>query len=277
MNPRLIALLILLAAPLSPQKAFAIVGGEPYTAESYRNSAHVGFQVVWGAMMDVCGGTLLNSTTILTSATCFNRVYTDATTITAFRTMDMNRQRSNQMRISPSQIIRHPDYSASDINSPDFAIVKLARPFADTEHLGYPPLRESVEAEHYGLYGYGRDDNGQMGVLRKNFKTKRDVRDHHDSRLIKFDQSNGGICGGDSGSALWVSFNKQIYLIAIADSMTAGDGKECRGSGYFRKVAPVMDWITAHSGAAPANQTSGTAGTAVADDPKVLGGAFRPQ
>lgn len=238
-------ILSLLLCILASTKATAIVGGSLFSSQEYVQSAFVGIQSVRGAEMDICSGVLLNATTVLTAAHCFDHM--NIATITMFKSTDMNRDRSNSMIISKSQINIHPNYSISNKNSPDYAIVKLNRPFNGPDMIYYPILMANTQADHYGLYGYGFDENNQHSVFKKVFKTKNDIISV-DSNLITINQSGGqGICVGDSGGPLLVAFNNVAYVIAIVDSVTdSSDGRKCAGKGYFRKVEPAMNWIKSY-------------------------------
>lgn len=239
MKKHFLSFLLLLLTTL---QARAIVGGTPFSLEDYKQSAFVGFQSIRGTKMDICSGVLLNSTTVLTAAHCFDNM--SISTITIFKSTDMNRDRSNQMRISNSQVILHPGYLASNKVNFDFAIVKLNRTFDGPETIYYPALMANTRSDYYGLYGYGFDENQQHSVFKKVFKTKNDILESSNKDLISIDQSNGqGICSGDSGGPLLVAFNNVAYVIAINDSVSGPAGRDCYGKGYFRKVGPVIDWI----------------------------------
>lgn len=220
----------------------AIVGGRLFSEEGYKRSALIGIQSVYGTKMDICTGILLNATTVLTAAHCFDNI--NFATITMFKSLDMNKDRRQQMRIFAHQIVLHPNYLASNKVSSDFAIVKLNQIFSGSDSLHYPRLLADAKGDHYGLYGYGFDENNQHGVLKLVFKTKAEIVPSNSEEFVSFSQQNGqGICNGDSGGPLIVSFNNINHVVAINDSVSGPSGRECFGKGNFRKIAPVMDWI----------------------------------
>jgi hypothetical protein len=247
--------------------ASAIGGGVPLSAESYPYSAFVVIEVYRGPEMSMCTGFLLNASTVVTSARCFAAGQRPVSSITLYRSRDLDSDRANRVPIAPGDVVLHPEFIASKGARREWAVIRPRQALAGLEKAIYAEMRADTRANNYGLYGYGLDENIRMGTLRRTHPTVNDIEPGETAEDFRFAHAKGaGLCAGDAGGPVYVSFDNKLYVVGMASPEFPEGGGACPGRSRVVKIAPVIEWLKGY--------VDGTA--ALPDDPLVPGGGGKP-
>jgi len=234
---------------ISPLSSYAILSGVEVTANEYNTSPVVGIyrQVSEGSTIKICTGTLLNPTTILTAAHCFEEI--DSRVIKVVRSLNLYSPNRVEIKISSNQVTIHPKYD-SEYDLYDFAVIKLNQPIRLTENVAYPILANSADFENFTFYGYGRDLNQKSGLLKKVSKTKSKILSpkYGWENFLEFDQSDlVGPSKGDSGGPVFAFAGSTRYLVSVISSVIGmSEGIVGTESSLSTKVSSVLDWIKSY-------------------------------
>jgi secreted trypsin-like serine protease len=189
-----------------------IINGTPVSTE---NSAFVKVEVGSG----LCSGTVIGRRGILTAAHCFSDRPSAADVDVV---IDDRRYRAKSYRI-------HPNFRSNQLY--DLATIRLQKQIPSSitpiSVLSTVP-RKGMSLE---MYGYGKDESGDHGVLKVGFMTVRSVR----SRYFRAIQSDTGYnsCNGDSGGPALLKVNGISQ--GILGVIVRGD-RYCRIDGEFSRV-----------------------------------------
>ena len=202
-----------------------------------------------GPDIQLCGGTLITATAILTAAHCV------ADTQVAYVRFDMSEGLKGR-KIGVISRIWHQNYSKeSNIN--DIGILRLAKPVTEVQPASLPPVNDIPlrELASLSVVGYGEDQNGarptSAAISRQQDLTS-EGSVYFDSfneelliaaaRFVPADQVYSGACRGDSGGPLFSKFGSTSTLVGIV-SYGAADCTTSKPSAYTR-VSSYLEWIS---------------------------------
>ncbi|MBI5720445.1 MAG: trypsin-like serine protease [Burkholderiales bacterium] len=244
--PSLFGNVFILALLAAASTARAIGGGAIFSAEHLPHSTLVAIEVVRDGRSAPCTGFLLNATTVVTAARCFGAFMArPATSIALVRSRTPDTDRSFRIPVSPDQVLLHPAYVSRKGPLRDWAVIKLRQPFPGHESIHYSFLLEDTRADHYGLYGYGSDETGRPGVLRKLFPQGKDLDPAAETAdYFYFNHPPGvGLCAGDFGGPVLVAYNGRNYVVGASSPEIPDGAGVCPGRSRVAKIAPVAGWL----------------------------------
>lgn len=206
-----------------------------------------------GGFIKWCGGTLLNSRTVLTAGHCKSnapmRVY-----VGLHRASEVINPSSRVQMAEAQQQIRHKQYNIQTI-SHDIMVLKLDRSINESPTVEYarlPSVQDQFPPASTSciLAGWGMTSPRSVGsdVLRKGPLTAV-VRSNHKDKSILYARPGGptqtSACKGDSGGPLYCPANDHGKPFVVG-AVSGGDGKFCgsrHGLARFASVAHVLNWI----------------------------------
>lgn len=205
--------------------------------------------------LHICGGSIINSKYVLTTAYCFVPTFSDEVRVIAATTNNLKPVETYNVE----KVIKHPEYNKKDSMRNDIALIKIEGEFVTSEFLKYIQLAEPDQKIPAGsraiVSGWGSID--ETGVseskLKKNqiyiveqetcekmyTKIKENIYDTH---ICASDPVKGtSPCFGDFGGPLAVDGK----LVGIA-SWSHGCGNPLYPA-VFTRVSQYHDWIEANT------------------------------
>ena len=215
------------------------------------------FMVYWSSNTGSCSGSFITRNAMITASHCVDdisdgRESNSSLYITSFKGSEY--AFAKYISSGNYRAYAHPGYSGTNYQYRDVAVIVFNenilpyegnyRPVntVTTEHdhlLDYGDLTYMVGA---GTTGYNRND----GTLR--FAKGRIMGYKNGSAVLVKGINLGGVCSGDSGGGLFVSYSSDLIQIGItstsANRYDDRDGDDCSPSGYFAFLgATNMNWI----------------------------------
>jgi len=200
-----------------------------------------------GPDIQLCGGTLITPTAILTAAHCV------ANSQVAYVRFDMAEGFKGR-KVGVSSRLWHQNYSKdSDVN--DIGLLRLSTP-VDVKPVGLPPVNDVPlrELEALSVVGYGEDQNGsrptQAAIARQQdltaegsvyFDSFNDELLIAAARFVPRERLYSGACRGDSGGPLFSTFGTTSTIVGIV-SYGAADCTTSKPTAYTR-VSAYLEWI----------------------------------
>lgn len=186
-----------------------IINGSQCVSET--NSPVVRILISVGGRQALCSGTMITSRYVLTAAHCFSERPTSAAVL---------------IGNDPTAVTRvavHPQFRRGETSFGvqagfnDVAILELA------SEVNVPTLpilisRDVNAGDSLAIYGYGLDENSELGTLRGGTAPIDEVtRDHI---TTKFDGSGSNTCEGDSGGPAAVNTAQGLAIVGLTSSGT---------------------------------------------------------
>ncbi|OAA55652.1 chymotrypsin B1 [Cordyceps fumosorosea ARSEF 2679] len=221
-----------------------------------------------------CGGSLLDSTTVLTAAHCV-----DHSNPISIKAGILFRGIGGGVDAQPASIIKHPNYRAGydkygmimpgPQQHNDIAILKLATPIdksSDIDYATLPPAgSDAVVNSTATAAGWGRDipDKPTANVVESPIwlqKVVLPIRAREDcaqyenvgerDTIICAGGGGKNVCGGDSGGPLFDAKTGQLLgVVSMATKDKDNDEEMCNQTpGVFTRVGSYIDFINEHLG-----------------------------
>lgn len=248
------ALLVALAIPAVsiaaaiPQDALQIVGGVaaqlgdfPFIVSLQRSGSHF------------CGGSLLNSRTVVTAAHC--AVGQTASSLRV-RAGSLNKGSGGTLA-SVSSIVIHPSFSSSTLNN-DVAILKLATAIPTSSTIGYATLPASgsdpVADSIATVAGWGTLTQGGSSpttlrkvdvpiVSRTECRAQYSVSEITTNMICAgLDEGGKDSCQGDSGGPIVDASSRALIGLVSWGEGCAQPGK----AGVYSRVSTLLSFITSN-------------------------------
>lgn len=205
-----------------------------------------------GASRPFCGGMLLSSDTVLTAAHCRQSTSTFKVVVGEHDVSSSD----GEQRISPSQWINHPSYSASVYDN-DFAIIKLASPVTFSDRVSpvcLPSASTNYDTKVATVTGWGTLSSGgsQPNILQKvDVNTMTNAQcSASDTAYSAADITANMICArdtgkdscqGDSGGPMVTNEGSYYSIIGV---VSWGFGcAQANAPGVYARVTSQLSWI----------------------------------
>lgn len=254
LGPVLIASVLLIgnafAFPNVGTYPLRIVGGTAATIQSYPYQ----IALLYNGQF-ICGGTIIEASTILTAAHC---IPTTTPTVWSVRAGATSRSRSDSLTqtVRASRVVVHAQYSKTT-NANDIAIIKLSRPLNLNSAVGVASLpatgTEPVAGSNAVATGWGTTSEGgrvsdTLMAVTLPVVSQATCQRAYGSRIINSMMCAGvagkDTCQGDSGGPLAQQGTRTLIGVT---SFGAGCGR----SGYpgvYTKVSAYRSWISSNGG-----------------------------
>ncbi len=181
----------------------------------------------------ICTGTLITPSTILTAAHCLDP-HGGVTGLIAGFPKDSH---SNKQDFEPFQVARfkmHPKWDSIPGNPYDIGIVVLKNEVGSRAPI---PLvgtgaHRAASGDPIGIYGYGKNENGELGTLRygRMLLEVFDFQTNYSDDLLAaaYDSTGQTICNGDSGGPAGHKVGNNYGIIGVnsigtSEKCSAGD------------------------------------------------------
>lgn len=160
----------------------------------------------------ICGGTLINSNTVLTAAHCALNPLLDTVLVNSVNAVSKS---SDSVIVGIEEFIPHHEYSANALVN-DIAILKLSRDLdlaGQKVELGFHNHTSEYEMLGYGQTKENRPLSGELYSISTNELTP--CGDDRNDTLCTSRNAKKGICHGDSGGPLFTRTKDRINLIGV--------------------------------------------------------------
>ena len=262
MKRMLLVLVVAVTALLAPSAASPLIGGEETGSTSYTNVGAFGV-VVNGEFFEVCSGTLVAPTAVLTAGHCtvyFTQLEQRGYDVVF--TLDPNPTASSTF-YDAIAFYTHPDYvdrlsgnskcglygqCTTDVGIAELATAPVGVTPATIAPLGYVNTLD-LKTQTFSIVGYGVEGFanantalGPNGGTRKVGTFEALGQDVTAARFLKLtgQHYNTATCFGDSGGPVFANG----YVVAV---VSFGQSWVCASNGYYTRLdtTSVSTWITA--------------------------------
>jgi secreted trypsin-like serine protease len=202
----------------------------------------------------ICGGTLLNANSVLTAAHCIYPPPPNMEVVAGEHSIyyDEGGERSVQV----ARIVRHPGYIHNAWNGDDIAILKLARPIQQEQHIRYVSLAQrGARPEGCQVVGWGATDPSGRNAAPILQKAILQIVPN-DACANNFPQTRGNVkqicagggstrnsaCRGDSGGPLYCQQGGRTVQVGVVSFGTVPCAQP-NTPAVFTRVETYLDWI----------------------------------
>ncbi|XP_049842110.1 brachyurin-like [Schistocerca gregaria] len=233
-----------------------IVDGRPAMAGLFPHQA-----LVLGDGVNVCGGSLIRRTAVLTAASC--TVPYSKFTI-RLGTIHRTEESGSVWEVESVWAIAHPEYNKKSCLYLDVAIVFLPEPAPQSKFINVVALPSSRDVSktfvgstaHISGWGRTADASACSEVLQwapvtvipnsicEQFYKRGFIVDS----MLCAGNKYSGACSGDSGSALVVKTKKGYKQIGVASFVSVKGCEETGQPAGYTRVTSVLDWIKKTAG-----------------------------
>ncbi|MGL5115891.1 MAG: S1 family peptidase [Beijerinckiaceae bacterium] len=229
--------LLALAALTVPDAALAL-GGEAASAGSSRLESRV--VMVLGDRGNVCSGSVLSPTVVITAAHC---VTGSGQYAVAYR------EAGSPVLQQVRQVAKHPGFSASARVSTDMALIRLSMPLP--ARFSAVPLDDSTDGEDVGtrqtIAGFGLAGEGDEASAGRLRTAEVKVLPRFYPRFMRLGLNGQGdvrICKGDSGGPV---FSEGLVSLKLTGVIYASEkkngGRHCGDTAQAVRIGPQRGWI----------------------------------
>jgi secreted trypsin-like serine protease len=166
----------------------------------------------------ICSGTVIGSNSVLTAGHCFPSGIRSASI-----------EKSDGSSVAITKVYVHPGYTENLVVNAifnDVAIAKTSTPIG-LPALGIIASQTPTSDDLIGIYGYGYDEDRNLGTLRSGTMSIDLVTDNH--IFATFDDLSD-TCNGDSGGPATISLTDatgQITAVGIVGITSSGSKSDC--------------------------------------------------
>ena len=249
----------------------AIVGGNRISIEQSPWQAAV-LAILSKTEALLCGGTILNTSEVLTAGHCTYDPSTLAPIpadqiIVVAGTANLSQAEPGEQFTLASSVRVHPYYvynpTATQPTPDDVAVLSLETPFSFTGAVQpislTPPGSLLAEGTAVNLTGFGEETpfeepSGELNAIAMTLGSSRECGGEDNALFLCASTPTGSDCLGDSGSALTVP-GSPATLVGLTNTVEVIDGEPCRDGavgGFANVGAPeIRDFITEDASAPP--------------------------
>ena len=229
------------------QPASGIIGGEPTRQDQEPLNSTV-------ALYDekrhsTCTGSLIAPDTVLTAAHCVDPSSKEITVLFQSDIRTLSTIPSSH-KIRSNRFLRHPDYREDHTEgekTSDLALVHLPTSVPE----GFEPVKlpntldwESLKKGPLKSAGFGYSNGffrSGLGILRQ---ATLHFRKEHSETEFETEQTDTGVCSGDSGGPLFLLKDDHWIQIGVA-SRVATKFLGCRNYAVYTRTDIYLEWIQA--------------------------------